>query len=311
MTKKYCKKLIVIGMALLSLLAVSIPALADAPVEDEDTSFDRYIAFGADLKPKERETVLSGLGITEADVANYKTIEITNKEEHDYLGDYMSDSVIGTRALSSVMVVKTEKGSGITVTTKNIGYCTSGMYCNALVTAGLTDANVTVVGPFNISGTSALVGAMKAYATMTGEEITESTMDTATDELVTTAQLGESMGDKEDAAELIAAVKQKVFSEGITSGEDIHDAVTASANALDLNIKEEDVQKIVDMMEKVSLEDIDVDAITNQAKEIYEKLKDVGVDFSEVDTSGLLEKVGSFFADIFQAIVDFFKGLFG
>lgn len=295
------------------MVSLSVPAIAsaDAAIEGEDTSYDRYIAFGADLTAAERSTVLQEFGITEEDVANYKTIEITNQEEHDYLGDYIDASVIGKRALSSVMVVKTEKDSGIQVSTENISYCTSGMYCNALVTAGLTDAKVTVVGPFNISGTSALVGAMKAYATMTGQDISESTMDTATDELVTTAGLGESLGDKEQAAELIAAVKQKVFSEGLTSSTDIRDAVNASANALGLNISEDDVNNIVDMMEKVSKEDIDVDAITEQAKGIYDKLKNAGVDFSEVDTSGLLEKVGDFFAGIFEAIVDFFTGLFG
>ena len=244
-------------------------------------------------------------------MSDYKTIEITNKEEHDYLGDYIDSKVIGTRALSSVMVVKTEKDSGIQVQTKNIGYCTSGMYCNALVTAGLTDAKVTVVGPFNISGTSALVGAMKAYATMTGKDISDSTMDAATDELVTTADLGDSIGNKEQAAELIAAVKQKVFSDGLTSSTDIRDAVESSAGALNLDISDDDVDKIVDMMEKVSKEDIDVDAITSQAKEIYDKLKDSGIDFSNVDTSGLVEKVGDFFAGIFEAIADFFTGLFG
>ena len=307
---KGLKRLVMAGALVLSLAAPTA-ALADATIEDEDTSFDRYLAFGADLKKNERATVLSELGITEADIADYKTIQITNQEEHDYLGSYIDASVIGTRALSSVMVVKTEKDTGIHVETKNIGYCTPGMYCNALVTAGLTDANVTVVGPFNISGTSALVGAMKAYATMTGEEITEDIMDTATDELVTTAELGESMGDKERAAELIAAVKQKVFSEELTTGTDIRDAVEASARALNLNISDEDVENIVDMMEKVSKIDIDVDAITEQAKGIYDKLKDAGVDFSKVDTSGLFDKIGSFFAGIFKAIADFFTGLFG
>ena len=305
------KKLLLTGMMAVSVLLHSMTASADAVIQDEDTSFDRYIAFGEDLTQKERKAVLDGFGISEADVANYRTIEITNQEEHDYLGDYIAASVIGKRALSSVMVVKTEEGSGIDVTTKNISYCTSGMYTNALVTAGLTDATVTVAGPFNISGTSALVGAMKAYSTMTGEDISDDTMDAATAELVTTADLGESMGDKEKAAELIAAVKQKVFSEDLASATDIRDAVRNSADALNLNISDEDVENIVDMMEKVSQVDIDVDAITEQAKGIYDKLKDAGVDFSNVDTSGLIERVGDFFAGIFEAIADFFSGLFG
>ena len=64
-------------------------------------------------------------------------------------------------------------------------------------------------------------------------------------------------------------------------------------------------------MEKVSKVDVDVDAIKEQAGAIYDRLKDAGVDLGNVDTKGLFEKVGDVFANIFQAIVDFFKGLFG
>ena len=37
------------------------------------------------------------------------------------------------------------------------------MYKNALVTAGIEDADIIVAGPKNISGTAALVGVFKAY----------------------------------------------------------------------------------------------------------------------------------------------------
>ena len=244
-------------------------ASADAVVSGEDTSYDRYIAFGQDLKASEKQKVLQEFGISESDLSNYKTIEITNQEEHDYLGDYID------------------------------------------VTAGLEDAQVTVVGPFGISGTSALVGAMKAYSVMTGKDISESTMDAATDELVTTAELADIIGDSEKVEQLVAAVKQKVFSDNLTTRDDIKDAINASANALDLNLSEDDVNKITDMMEKVSKVDVDVDAIKEQAKDIYNKLKDSGIDFSKVDTEGLTEKVGGFFSNIFNAVKDFFSGLFG
>ena len=176
------KGLLCAVMALSLVLAPGKGVGADAVVDNEDTGYDRYIAFGQDLKADEKATVMSLLGVSESDLSNYKTVEITNQEEHDYLGDYIDASVIGSRALSSVMVVKTEEGSGIHVTTDNISYCTSGMYCNALITAGLKDAEVKVAAPFTISGTSALVGAMKAYAVMTGQDISETTMDTATNE---------------------------------------------------------------------------------------------------------------------------------
>ncbi len=209
------------------------------------------------------------------------------------------------------MIIKTEEGRGIRVSTNNVNYCTSGMYCNALITAGLSDAQVTVAAPFNISGTSALVGAMKAYSVMTGEDISESTMDTATDELVTTAEVAESIGDNDKVVQLVAAAKQKIFEEELSSMDDIRDAVESSAEALKINIKEEDVEKLTAMLKKVSEVDIDVDAIKEQASEIYNKLKDAGIDFSKVDTKGLAEKVGDFFSNIFNAIKDFFSGLFG
>ena len=288
--------------------AAALPAKADA-VPGEDTKYERYISFGADFKPGEKTSVL--FGVTEAGLADYKTIEVTNKDEHDYLDEYLDSSVIGTRALSSVMIVKTEEGSGITVSTNNINYCTSGMYCNALVTAGMSDAKVTVAAPFNISGTSALVGAMKAYSVMTGEDISETTMDTATDELVTTAEVAESIGDNDKVVQLVAAAKQKIFEEELSSESDIEDAVESSAEALKIDIKQEDIDKLTSMLKKVSEVDIDVDAIKEQASEIYNKLKDAGIDFSQVDTKGLAEKVGDFFANIFNAIKDFFSGLFG
>ena len=256
-------------------LESAIQVADQVPGDDvkEDTKYDKYIAFGADLKPGEKTSVLNIFGLTEAGLADYKTIEITNKDEHDYLGDYLDKSVIGTRALSSVMVVKTEEGSGILVSTNNVNYCTSGMYCNALITAGLSDAQVTVAAPFNISGTSALVGAMKAYSVMTGQDISESTMDTATDELVTTAEVAESIGDNDKVVQLVAAAKQKIFEEELSSMDDIRDAVEASAEALKINIKEEDVEKLSAMLKKVSEVDIDVDAIKEQASEIYTNLR--------------------------------------
>lgn len=306
---KIFKRVLCAAMAVCILAsAAPVPVKADAVPA---SGYDKYIAFGADLKAAEKATVLNIFGLTEAGLAEYKTIEVTNKDEHDYLDDYLDSSVIGTRALSSVMVVKTEEGSGILVSANNVNYCTSGMYCNALITAGLSDAKVTVAAPFNISGTSALVGAMKAYSVMTGQDIPESTMDTATDELVTTAEVAESIGDNDKVVQLVAAAKQKIFEEELSSESDIRDAVEASAKALKIDIEKEDVEKLTAMLKKVSEVDIDVDAIKEQASEIYNKLKDAGIDFSKVDTKGLAEKVGDFFANIFNAIKDFFSGLFG
>lgn len=136
-------------------------------------------------------------------------------------------------------------------------------------------------------------------------------MDTATDELVTTAEVADSVGDPEKVSELVATAKKKIFEDQLSSEEDIRDAIEASANALGLDLSDDDVDKLTDMMMKVSKADIDVDSITQQASEIYNKLKDKGIDLSNVNTDGLLDKVGGFFSNIFEGITNFFKGLFG
>lgn len=125
-----------------------------------------YLALGADLTNEQKNQVLELMGINPDDIGNYDLVTVKNEEEHQYLDAYLDSSMIGTRALSSVVIVKRDKGDGIHISTKNISYCTIGMYKNALATAGLEDADVIVAAPFPISGTAALIGAMKAYADM-------------------------------------------------------------------------------------------------------------------------------------------------
>ena len=113
------------------------------PITKEDKP---YLALGANLTAEQQAVVLQLLGINPSELTEYDVIYVTNEEEHQYLGNYVESSKIGTRSLSSVLVVKREQGHGINITTKNISYCTIGMYKNALITAGITDADIIVAG---------------------------------------------------------------------------------------------------------------------------------------------------------------------
>ena len=288
------KKLTAVLLAATMLLTSGVTVFADRV----DAVIDKpYLALGADLSPQEQMKVLSLLGLSDINVDDYDIISITNADEHEYLDKYLDASIIGTRALSSVLVVGKEAGNGIHVTTKNISYCTEGMYRNALLTAGIEDADITVAGPFSISGTAALVGAIKAYETMTGEEIDDENLDAANDELVLTGKLVEDIGDSEKAEDLMALVKQEV-------AEDIQNVVDQACEQLDIQLSEENQQQIANLMKKIEGLDLDVDKLKDQAKDLYQKLENL--DF-HVDK----ESVGNFFTRIIDAIVKFFQGLFG
>ncbi len=281
-----------------TLPAAGITAKADA-VADANPD-DVYVSFGADLSGDEKSTVMGLLGITEEDLDGFTVGEITNDDEKKYLGDYLDSSVIGSRALSSVIVVVGEDGDGIDVQTKNISYCTSGMYTNALITAGIENADVIVAGPFEITGTAALVGAMKAYAELTGEKISAESMDTAVNELVVTSRMAEDMN-SEDVEQLIAFVKAKVVEGGLDNEEAISEAIDEGASQLGISITDEEKQTIISLMKKISNLDLDIDSMKKQAKDLFNKLEDMGID---------KEQAKNFFQKIIDAIQKFFNDLF-
>ena len=306
----YMKKRSKVSAVLLSLalLICALPTTvvkADSTGNSDDTSVEvsPYISLGADLNAQQKDIVLALLGVTEADLDNYEVLQVTNKDEHEYLDDYLSASVIGTKALSSVRIEKGEEGKGIHVETKNITYCTSGMYTNALITAGITDADVIVAGPFELSGTAALVGAMKAYEAMTGETLSDDREDAATNELVLTSELAQSIG-SDDAEKLMALVKEKVANGDIKDADDLQKAIEESADELGVSLTDAQKQKLAQLFDKISKLDLDVDKLKQQAESIYNKLQDLGLTVDEAQ--GWLDKIVSFFKKIAETVSSWF-----
>lgn len=252
-----------------------------------------FLSLGADLNKKEKAEVLRLLDVDENDLDDYMVVEITNKDEHDYLDDYLSASVIGSRALSSVLIQKTEKGSGIDVTTHNITYCTEGMYENALTTAGISDADVVVAGPFQITGTAALVGAMNAYEDMTGEKITKESKDAATNELVVTSGLASAIGDSEKAEQFVALIKEKVVSSDIKDKEDVEEVINDCEEKMEIELTEEQKQQLMELMEKINKLDLNVEDLKEQAANIYKELSKLNL-----NTEGIFAKIQEFFSRI-------------
>ena len=169
------------------------------------------------------------------------------------------------------------------------------MYRNALITAGIKNADVKVAGPFKISGTAALVGVMKAYEEMTGKKISEKSKDAATDELITTGEVAKNIG-SDDAEKLIADVKQKVAEDNLSSSDDIKDAIDESAKDLNINLSDADREKIQSLMDKISDLDLNVSQLKEQAKDLYDKL----------DKSGFFDKLAAFF----QSVINWISNLF-
>lgn len=306
MKKGFFRRGMVLLLAAVMVMGMSVSAFAadggnatQVTITDGDTP---YISFGADLRADEKAKVLELFGLTEADLEKCNVNTVTNAEEHQYLDAYITNDHIGSRALSSVAVMKAKKGSGITVTTKNINYCTTSMYENALATAGVKDANVVVVGPFDMSGTAALIGAVKAYSGMTGEAVDTDVIDGAINEMVVTGEIGDETGKTDEIAGMVAYLKDQVGGKNLSDSE-LADAIDQASEKFNVSLTQDQIDQLKELLKKLQGLDLNWNNIRDQAENLYGKLKDMGL---KVDTSALTQQAQGFFAKL----IAFIKSLF-
>ena len=285
-----------VSMLMVMLMAISAVVFCGAEKAYAGSFSGGYISLGADLTSDEKAKVLALFGVDEKDLDNYKVVYVTNQEEHQYLDSYISSSQIGNQAWSSVLITEGKKGSGINVTTKNVIYCTTGMYANALATAGVEDVNVVVAGPFNVSGTAALVGALKAYSEMTGETVDEDVVDAAVDEMVTTGSLEDGTdADNEKVEGMVAYLKEQIANSD-NKDKDLDQIINDAANKFEITLNEDQFNQLKSLLEKLGGLHLDLGSLKSQAQAAYDTLKDMGFDISKIhidteEARGLLQQI--------------------
>ena len=89
------------------------------------------------------------------------------------------------------------------------------------------------------------------------------------------------------------------------SDADIETIIRNAMEEFDISLSDEDVAKLVELMNKISKLDIDVNALAQQASQLYEKLKGMGLDLENIDT----EQVGNFITRFFDRIVELINSL--
>ena len=196
-------------------------------------------------------------------------ITVSNAEEHKFLEGIVPKAQIGTRAISSSMITYTKPGSGLIVRSKNINSITDAMYTNALITAGVKDAEIQITAPFKVSGTAALTGLMKAYETTSNKAIPEEVKKVANEEMVQTAQLGDKIGE-EKAVQLVAKIKEEIAKEQPKTTEDLRTLIKKIADQLGITLTDEQLDSLVALFDKMKNLNIDWNQVGSQ----LEKAKD-------------------------------------
>lgn len=275
---------------LLVLLSLTVQIDYVYAAESDINSANSFISLGADLTDAERQIVLGFFNLDEVDLSNYNVITITNQEEHEYLDAHLDKGLIGNRALSSVMVTTREEGYGIHVITQNISYCTVGMYQNALATAGIKDADIMVVGPFSISGTAGLLGAIRSYEGLTGQAMDSEQIEAANQELAVSSRLGQVLDDPVRAEQLISIIKDKVIDNDY-SQEKVGEIIDQTAAEMQISLTEEDRQRILELMDQVDKLDLNMEDIKLQISDLYAQLQNVTLHVEEEQAKGFLNQL--------------------
>lgn len=262
---------------ILSAAFANLPMVAKA-----DSS--KVVTLGANLSDEQKSSMYEYFG-TSAD--KVETIEVTNADERKYMEGIATEAQIGTRTFSCSYVEPTESG-GIQVKTANLTFVTSSMIASTLMTSGVENCNVVAASPIEVSGTGALTGIMMAYETASGEELDEGQKAAATEELVTTGELADSIGQQE-ATDLMNDVKQDVIENDLSEEGEITDAVNKAAGSLNVTLTDDQIDKIVALMQKIAEYDYDVKSL----KDTLENLEG---------------KTEGFFTKIWNSIKGFFGG---
>ena len=226
----------------------------------------KVVTLGADLTEEQKNNMYEYFGTNASEVV---TIEVTNADEREYMEGIASEAQIGTRALSCAYVEPTNSG-GIQVKVANLTFVSSSMIASTLMTSGVENCNVVAACPIEVSGTGALTGIMMAYEVASGEELSEEQKEAAVEELVTTGELAEEIG-QEEATDLMNEIKEEVVKEGISDPEQIEEVIEQAASKAGVSLTEEQMAQIRELMEKISQFDIDVNALKDTLNNLMGK----------------------------------------
>ena len=240
--KKRILSSIVLGLAL--TLGCVMPAMADSR---------RVVTLGADLTQDQQNTMLKYFGVSADSV---DIIYINNNDEREHLGSYVPLEQIGTQTFSCALVAPTNKG-GIQVKTANLSWVTCNMIASTLSTSGVTNCQVVAASPFEVSGTGALTGVIMAYETASDVTLDNNKKELANEELVTTGNLADEVGQSKATA-VINETKIQVIENNITDINEITNIVNNVSNNYDVTISEDQSEEIASLMQKIAEQEYDI-----------------------------------------------------
>lgn len=267
------KRNIMVALLCSMCLAVSspIPAMADGT---------KVVTLGADLTQDQKNTMMNYF---KAGSSQVQVITVTNQDERNLLGNYVPSEQIGTRTLSCAYVKPTQSG-GIKVRTANLNYVTCNMIATALSTAGVTNCEVVAACPYEVSGTGALTGVMKAYESASGQELDSTKKDLAAKEVVVTGDVAQQVG-QDNATNIINQAKLQIIGDNIQNADEIYNIVNNIAVQNGVTLTQDELDTIVSLLQQIAQQNYDIQEMKKTLEDIQQNLEDSKNGTSSDDSS--------------------------
>lgn len=320
---KFKKTLMTCALAALSIITVNSVQASSNSVQDviDETYVQPDYVLGYSLSDDQRSQTLALLGYDSSKDTSIKTITTS---AYANIMNVADDSSL--QLYSSVKIQKLGSSETLTVnivTPENITKVTEDMYRNAAVTLGIEHAAITVASPIAVTGESALAGIYYSLEE-NGVDVSDESKELAQEELEALSTINsENQGtDGYDADKLNVAltdIKSAVADAGDgVSKEDVRKIVEETLDNYELKdvLSSDQITLIVNFafnLSKSSIIDSSSfkstlaslkDSIVSNASSTF---KGINLNF---DATNALESSKGFLANIWQAIVNFFKNLF-
>lgn len=288
-----------LSIAVLMGLGMASPVFAKSDYNPGD-----ILALGSDLTDAQEAALRKYFNAPDGTNTIYVTDEVIIKQ----LGlDPNDPANYAGGCYSSAYVKLLDDNSGINVKATNLTEVTESMLMNALITSGITSADVKVSAPFKVTGTSALSGILAGVEEVGGFEISLKQKETAQKEIETTVEVGDEIG-SEEASTIINDIKTEVIKEQPKTEEEIKKIVENITNQYNVNISINAKDSIVNLMSHVNDLGLDYSELKSSLKEASNKLsnnlKELGIKLKE---EGFFEKIKNWFVDLWDKFINLFR----
>ena len=227
----------------------------------------RVVTLGADLTDQQKQMMLNYFNTNDQ---QSQIMTVTNADEKARLSKYVPAEQIGSRTVSCSYVLPTTSG-GIQVKTANLNYVTPNMIASSLSTSGVTNCQVIAACPFEVSGTGALTGVLMAYEQASGQTLDETKKDIATEEMVTTGNLAQSVG-QDQASQIINQSKLDVIENDTTDDDEIGEIIENNADAVGATVTQDDIKQITELLKKIAEQQYDIDQMKTTLENINKQV---------------------------------------